>query len=143
MPIYGDKLTSAQFKLVKKISINDFKKLLKVFKEAKSTFPYKNKFYFLKTIELDEAGKSVQYYDEKVIIDIIFDTNYRKNLKGKFPFIAKFYNDPKYAIDDFNYSSMLESLIKEANRNLPKTSKYMFDICGSWTNGKVIILEKK
>ena len=143
MPIYGDKLTSTQFKIVKQISVSEFRSLLKTFKKAKSSFPYKDKYYFLKTIELDEAGKSVKMYSKKALVDVIFDGNYRKNLKGKFPFIAKFYNDPKYAIDDFNYSSMLESLIKEANRNLPKTSKYMFDICGSWTNGKVIILEKK
>lgn len=143
MPIYGDKLTSTQYKLVKKISVNDFKSLLKTFKKSKSTFPYKNNYYFLKTIELDEAGKSVRYYSDKALIDVIFDQNYRENLKKKFPYISKFYNDPKYAIDDCNYMIMMESLIKESNRNLPKSSKYMFDICGNWTNGKVIIMEKK
>lgn len=143
MPIYGDKLTSTQYKLVKKISISEFRKLLKTFKEAKNTFPYKNKYNFLKTIELDEAGKSLEFYDEKVFIDIVFDIGYKKSLKGKFPFIAKFYNDPKYTIDDFNYSEMLISLIKEANRQLSKNSKYMYDICGSWINGKVILFEKK
>jgi hypothetical protein len=38
---------------------------------------------------------------------------------------------------------MMESLINEANKLLPRNSKYMYDICGSWTNGKVILLEKK
>lgn len=143
MPIYGDKLTSTQYKVVKKISVKEFRKLLDIFKKAKGSFPYKNKYYFLKSIELDEAGKSVKDYNEKVLIDIIFDINYRKNLKGKFPFIAKFYNDPKFTIDDYNYSIMMESLIKESNKLLPINSKYMYDICGSWTNGKVILLEKK
>ena len=143
MPIYGDKLTSTQYKVVKNISVQEFKKLLNTFKRAKSTFPYKDKFYFLKSIELDEAGKSVRWYNDKALIDVIFDTNYRENLKGKFPFISKFYNDPKLNINDYNYCVMMESLINEANKNLPRNSKYRYDICGSWTNGKVIILEKK
>ena len=120
MPIYGDKLTSTQYKVVRKISVKDFRDLLDTFKDAKGSFPYKNKYYFLRSIELDEAGKSVKDYDEKVIIDIIFDLNYRKNLKGKFPFIAKFYNDPRLNIDEYNYSVMMESLIHEANKILPK-----------------------
>ena len=143
MPIYGDKLTSTQYKVVKTIDVMTFKSLIKNFKKAKTTFPYKDKFLFLKSIELDEAGKSVRWYKDKAFIDVIFDQNYRENLKGKFPFISKFYNDPKYNINDYNYCIMMESLIQEANKNLPRNSKYMFDICGSWTNGKVIILEKK
>ena len=143
MPIYGDKLTSTQYKVVKNISAQEFRKLLKTFKQSKATFPYKDKYYFLRTIELDEAGKSVKFYNDKALIDVIFDTGYRENLKGQFPFISKFYNDPKYNINDYNYCVMMESLIHEANKNLPRNSKYMFDICGSWTNGKVIILEKK
>ena len=143
MPIYGDKLTSTQYKIVKKIPVLEFKSLLKTFKKSKSSFPYKDKYYFLKTIELDEAGKSVKFYKDKAAIDILFDVGYRENLKGKFPYIAKFYNDPKFIIDDYDYCVMMESLIKEANKNLPRNSKYMYDICGSWTNGRVIILEKK
>ena len=143
MPIYGDKLTSTQYKVVKTIDALTFRKLLKNFKKAKTTFPYKDKFIFLKSIELDEAGKSVKYYNDKAFIDVIFDQNYRKNLKGKFPFISKFYNDPRLNINDYNYCVMMESLIKEANKLLPRNSKYMYDICGSWTNGKVILLEKK
>lgn len=143
MPIYGDKLTSTQYKIVKKISTKDFKKLLDNFKNSKSSFPYKSKYYFLRTIELDEAGKSMQFYDDKMIRDVLFNTGYKESLKNMFPFIAKFYNDPKFSIDDHNYSIMVEALIKEANKNLPRNSKYMYDICGSWTNGRVIILEKK
>ena len=143
MPIYGDKLTSTQYKVVQTISALEFRSLIKNFKRSKNTFPYRDSYYFLKTIELDEAGKSVRWYSKKAKVDVIFDQNYRNNLKKKFPFISKFYNDPRYCIDDYNYYVMMESLIKEANRNLPKSSKYMYDICGSWTNGKVIILEKK
>lgn len=143
MPIYGDKLTSTQYKVVKTIDVMTFKSLIKNFKKAKTTFPYKDKFLFLKSIELDEAGKSVRWYKDKAFIDVMFDQNYRENLKGKFPFISKFYNDPRLNINDYNYCVMMESLINEANKLLPRTSKYMYDICGSWTNGKVILLEKK
>ena len=73
MPIYGDKLTSTQYKVVKTIDALTFRKLLKNFKKAKTTFPYKDKFIFLKSIELDEAGKSVKYYNDKAFIDVIFE----------------------------------------------------------------------
>ena len=53
MPIYGDKLTSTQYKVVKTIDVMTFKGLIKNFKKAKTTFPYKDKFLFLKSIELD------------------------------------------------------------------------------------------
>ena len=33
MPIYGDKLTSTQYKVVKNISAQEFRKLLKTFKQ--------------------------------------------------------------------------------------------------------------
>ena len=85
----------------------------------------------------------LKFYKEKVLVDIIFDTNYKKDIKGFFPFIAKFENEPKYGIDDFTYGVMMESLIQNANNNIPSTMNYKFDICGSWTNGKVIILKKK
>lgn len=146
MPIYGNDLMSVQYKVVKKISVKEFKKLLKIFKEAKNCFPYKSNAIFLSTIELDEAGKSLNFYDQKVALGMLMGTKYTDQLKHIFPFISKFYNDPKKSIDDFAYSTMMESLIKTANKKIPLTgkySKYMFDICGSWTNGKVILLEKK
>jgi hypothetical protein len=142
MPIYTNKLTSQQYKVVTKIDIKTFKKLLDNFIKAKNTFPYKDKYYFLKSIELDEAGKSLKLYDVKVIIDDLVDTNLSK-IDDKFPFISKFYNDPKLNITDYNYGMMMESLINHANSLLPSSSKYKYDIVGSWTNGKVIIMQKK
>ena len=82
-------------------------------------------------------------YKYKAKVDVLFDQNYRKNLKSKFPYMAEFNNDPSAAIDDYTYGLMMESLIEYANLILPKTSKYLFDICGSWVSGKIIILEKK
>jgi len=146
MPIYSDKLMSSQYKVVKKISVMEFRNILNEFKKAKTVFPYKDKVFFLKTIELDDAGKSIKDYEIKSYIDSLFDTKYREGLKGKFPFIAKFENHPKYHINDYNYSVMLKSLINHTNDLLdrkPNLRKYRLDICGSWTNGKVIILIKK
>ena len=143
MPIYTDKLQSQQFKVVTKISVKEFEKLLKIFIKAKETFLYKNKYYFLKTIELDEAGKSLEFYNLKVTIDYLAGTDVLSKLSDKFPFICKFYNDPRYNINDYNYTLMMRSLIDQANMLLPRSSKYKFDSVGSWTNGKVIILEKK
>jgi len=142
MPIYTNKLTSQQYKIVTKIDIKTFKKLLDNFIKAKNTFPYKDKYYFLKSIELDEAGKSLEFYNIKVIIDDLANTNLSK-IDDKFPFISKFYNDPKLHITDYNYGMMMESLINHANSLLPSSSKYKYDIVGSWTNGKVIIMQKK
>jgi hypothetical protein len=142
MPIYTNKLNSQKFKVVIKIDIQEFEKLLINFKKAKETFPYKNKYYFLKSIELDEAGKSLEFYNIKVTIDYLAGTDLSK-VEDKFPFISKFYNDPKLNINDYNYTLMMESLIKQANSLLPRNSKYIYDIIGSWTNGKVILLEKK
>ena len=142
MPIYTNKLTSQQFKVVTKIDIKDFEKLLNTFKKAKETFPYKNKYYFLKSIELDEAGKSLEFYTLKATIDYLAGTDLSK-IEDKFPYISKFYNDPRLNINEYNYIMMMESLINEANSLLKKNSKYKFDIVGSWTNGKVILLEKK
>ena len=142
MPIYTNKLTSQQYKIVTKIDIKTFKKLLDNFIKAKNTFPYKDKYYFLKSIELDEAGKSLEFYNIKVIIDDLANTNLSK-MDDKFPFISKFYNDPKLHITDYNYGMMMESLINHANSLLPSSSKYKYDIVGSWTNGKVIIMQKK
>lgn len=143
MPIYGDKLTSTQYKVVRTMSVNEFRSLRKIFNNALNSFPYKDNLRFVKTIKLSDANKSVSMYKHKAKIDVIFDQNYRSNLKGKFPYLADFNNDPKQYIDDFTYGMMMESLIKHCNENLPKSSKYLFDICGSWLNGKVIILEKK
>lgn len=142
MPIYTNKLTSKQYKVVTKINIKTFEKLLKTFNKAKNTFPYKDKYYFVKSIELDEAGKSLQFYDVKVIIDDLANTDLSK-IDNKFPYISKYYNDPKLHITDYNYGLMMESLINHANSLLPSDSKYKYDIAGSWINGKVIILEKK
>jgi len=142
MPIYSDKLNSQKFKVVTKIEIREFEKLLNTFKKAKESFPYKNKYYFLKSIELDEAGKSLEFYGIKSTIDYFLGTDLSK-VEDKFPYISKFYNDPKFNINDYNYIMMMESLINYSNSTLPKNSKYKFDIVGSWTNGKVIILEKK
>lgn len=142
MPIYTNKLTSRQYKVVTKIDIKSFEKLLKTFIKAKDSFPYKDKYLFLRTIKLDEAGKSLQFYDIKVVIDDLVDTDFSK-IENKFPYISKFYNDPKLHINDYNYGLMMESLINHANSLLPTNSKYKYDIAGSWTNGKVIILQKK
>ena len=143
MPIYTNKLTSTQYKLVKKIDIKTFSALLNIFNKAKTTFPYKNKYYFLRSIQLDEAGKSLQFFDVKIVIDDLAGTKL-SSLDDKFPYIAKFYNDPKLKITDYNYGLMMESLINEANNLLPtKLSNYKFDIAGSWIDGKVIIMKKK
>lgn len=143
MPIYGDKLTSTQYKLVKEISVNDFRSLKSTYKKAINSFPYKDKYNFIKTIKYSDATKSVSYYKIKAKVDNVFDQNYRANLQAKAPYIADFYNDPRMAIDDYTYGMMMESLIKYCNQILPKSSKYLFDIGGSWTNGKIIILQKK
>ena len=143
MPIYGDKLIRSQYEVVKTISVTEFRSLRSIWRSALNTFPYKDKISFLKTIQRSEADKAVSWYKYKAKIDILFDQNYRNNLKGKFPYMAQYYNDPKQCIDDYNYIVMMESLIKQANKLLPKTSKYLFDIYGSWTNGKVILMKKK
>ena len=142
MPIYSNKLTSQQYKVVTKIEVGEFKKLLKNFIKAKETFVYKNKYDFIKTIELDEAGKSLEYYNIKSTIDYFVGTDLSKT-DDKFPFISKFYNDPKICISDYNYGMMMEALIRKANELLSSSSKYKYDIIGSWTNGKVILLIKK
>jgi hypothetical protein len=142
MPIYDKKFMSAQYKVVTKIEVKEFKKLLDIFKKAKNTFPYRNKLVFLKSIKLDEAGKSLEYYDTKVAIAYLTGVNLI-NAGDKFPFISKFYNDPSLCINDYNYAVMMQSLIQEANKLLPYKSKYLYDIAGSWTNGRVIIMEKK
>ena len=142
MPIYSNKLLSQQYKVVTEISINEFEKLLKNFLKAKETFIYKNKYIFIKTIELDEAGKSLQYRGVKSTIDYFLGTDLSK-IEDKFPYISKFYNDPKCGINDYNYGLMMEALVRKANELLPSNSKYKYDIVGSWTNGKVILLIKK
>ena len=141
MPIYDKKLQSVQFKVVTKIGVKEFKKMLDIFKKAKNTFPYKDKYIFLKSIELDEAGKSLEFYDAKVFITQISGVNLINT--DNFPFISKFYNDPKLNINDYNYGLMMESLIAEANKLTPNRCKYIYDIVGSWTNGKVVLMEKK
>lgn len=143
MPIYSKKLMCVQYKVVTKIELKEFKKLLDIFKKAKNTFPYNDKIFFLKSIELDEAGKSIEFYDAKVAMSQLTGVNYFKDIGNKFPYISKFYNDPKLNINDYNYTVMMESLINQANKLLPYRSKYLYDIVGSWTNGKVIIMEKK
>lgn len=141
MPIYDKKLQSVQYKVVTKIGIREFKRMLDIFKKAKNTFPYKDKYSFLKSIELDEAGKSLEFYDAKVLIAQISGVNLIDT--NNFPYISKFYNDPKLNITDYNYGLMMESLIDEANKLTPNKCKYIYDIVGSWTNGKVILMEKK
>ena len=42
MPIYSDKLMSSQYKVVKKISVMEFRNILNEFKKAKIVFPYKD-----------------------------------------------------------------------------------------------------
>ena len=143
MPIYDKKLMSVQYKIVTQIGIKDFKKMLDIFKKAKNTFPYANNKNFLKSIELDEAGKSLENFDAKIKIGKIAGVNYFEDIGEKFPFISKFYNNPKLSIDDYNYAVMMESLINHSNKLIPSNYKYFFDIGGSWTNGKVILLEKK
>ena len=140
MPIYNNSLLSTQYKITTKISVSEFKKLLKIFDKAKSEFPYNKKYYFLKTIDQSNAAKSLNNYEDKVIFK---GQKYLNDLKSIFPFIAEYYNDPKFAIPDSIYILMMESLIFHANKLLTTSSKYKFDIGGSWTNGKVILMEKK
>lgn len=140
MPIYNDDLTAIQYKIVTKISILEFEKMVKVFNKAKDNFPYKNKAYFLKTVDQSDAAKSVNNCLGKAYRK---GNEYIDDLKTKAPYIALFYNDPKYAIPDALYINMMESLIFHANKELTSSSKYKFDIVGSWVNGKIILLEKK
>ena len=140
MPIYDNALLSVQYKLVTKISVKEFEKLLKAFTKAQTEFPYKNNQYFLKTINKSDASKSVRNYEIKVAYK---GQKYLNDIKSIFPFIAEYYNDPKYSISDAFYINMMGSLISHANKLLESDSKYKFDIAGSWINGKVIIMEKK
>ena len=139
MPIYGDKLLRNQTKLTIKIDVKTFNKLVSIFKKAINTFSYRDNIEFLKTIELDEVARSVRYVGK---INQIYDKEYiDKNTKNKIPFIAKYKNKD---IDDYHYIMYLESLIKKANTLIPvELNKYILDITGSWTDGKIIVLEKK
>lgn len=140
MSIYSNDLLASQYKVATKISILDFEKMTKIFNTAKNDFPYKNKYYFLKTIDQSDAAKSIKDINIKVLTKGV---EYINELKTKAPYIALFYNDPKYSIPDALYINMMESLIFHSNKLLDGKSKYKFDIVGSWTNGKIILLEKK
>ena len=142
MPIYGNKLTQSQYKIVTKISFTDYKYLVETFKKSMNTFAYKYEKEFLSSIDIDEAYGKIRYVGTKY--QNIYDNNLAETMKGKFPYIAKYVNGAKYRIDDYTYGLMMESLIKEACRYLDiKKSKYLIDITGSWTDGNVIIMEKK
>ena len=119
MPIYGYQLMENPWELEKNISEIDLLKYIKIIKTAESEFPYKRDNSFL---------SSIHY-----------------NLFNNGPYVAE-YDFSKSGISDGSYIQQMFALINQANALLNKQYKYQkikFDIMGSWTIGRIIVMRQK
>lgn len=117
MPIYTDKLNP--WKVAQKLTYKDLIKFQGILEKAKKEFFYKDDYTFCKSIQ----------------------TNYKLDAV----YVAS-YDYSKTGITLESYIIRLQYLINEANRQLSRITKYnnyKFDIIGSWTIGKIIMMEKK
>ena len=118
MPIYASGLISAPWSVCKEIKRDKFIKMRKVFIQARHAFKYYNDTVFLSSIE--------------------------SNNKMEECFIAS-YDYSKTGMSLEVYYTRMEELIAECNRTLikKKVTNYKFDIVGSWSIGKIVLMEKK
>lgn len=117
MPIYGYGVTKAPWIFCKTLTVKKLIKFINIFKSVETEF--KLDPVFLKSI------------------------TYNSELKG--PFIAS-YDLSKTNINAYIYQTNIEKLVSNANKILSKNrsyDNYKFDIMGTWTIGKIIVMEKK
>lgn len=111
-------------------------------------------------MELGRLIKLIEVFDnelyEEFKLNPVFMNSVQINTNPQKCFIADF-DISKTNIDIYTYQNNIEKVIMRANRflidkkelKLKKTkikydfSNYKFDIMGSWTTGKVIIMQKK
>lgn len=111
-------------------------------------------------MELGRLIKLIEVFDnelyEEFKLNPVFMNSVQINTNLQKCFIADF-DISKTNIDIYTYQNNIEKVIMRANRflidkkelKLKKTkikydfSNYKFDIMGSWTTGKVIIMQKK
>lgn len=111
-------------------------------------------------MELGRLIKLIEVFDDKLYeefkLNPVFMNSVQINTNLQKCFIADF-DISKTNIDIYTYQNNIEKVIMRANRflidkkelKLKKTkikydfSNYKFDIMGSWTTGKVIIMQKK
>lgn len=118
MPLYGYGLLRAPWVLEDVIKRKDLVELIKVLRSAKRSFTYSQ---------------------DKVFLSSIND-----NLKVEESYISS-YDNSKTNLPVSTYQLRLEDLIYEANKLLIKSKKfpnYKFDIMGSWTIGRIIIMKR-
>lgn len=116
MPVYGYGTIGAPWSVCKEMEKKKLNKLLMIFKKVESEFKL----------------------NEVFLHSIIYNT------KLESCYIAK-YDMSKTNIDTYVYQSMLEKMVETANLILSKNKgfkDYKFDISGTWTIGKVIIMKK-
>lgn len=117
MPIYGYGLISTPWVLCNEMSKLKLNKMMKLFKD----------------VEL-HCGMQESFRHS-----IIY------NIDPKICYIAD-YDSTKTNMDEFAYQKSMEDLINMANKELFKNRKfenYKFDVMGSFTIGKIVIMEKK
>lgn len=136
MPIYKSNVYS----VAKNVPIQKYIKLVEYLKKSMKEFPFKNNFTFIDSIEIDQMYHDVRYVGK---YNQIYDKKQLEELKNKPLYVANYENLPKLNISDYNYTTMLESLITQTNSMISRNEKYLLDIVGSWTKGKIIILNKK
>ena len=122
MPIYGYGTLGAPWSICTTLEVKKLADLEKIFNSAMHSFPGRNDMVFMHSIDL--------------------------NMKLDECYIAK-YDYSKTGIPLAIYQEKMTSLIKYANDILISTFKkrkkyddYKFDIQGSWTIGKVIIMKR-
>lgn len=120
MPIYGDMFKKNNWVIELYMNQLEILSYIKILKEAKTKFLYKYDEVFLSSI--DENFKCNEVY-----------------------YIAS-YDYSKTGMSESLYIHELENLIDTCNlimRNKKKYNNYKFDIAGSWTDGKIIIMRNK
>lgn len=114
MPIYGYGIIKAPWEIVNKMNITSLTKFIKIFSSEMNIMRKKNPI-FIRSINL--------------------------NIRMDETFIAT-YDYSKIGYTEYQYQSDMEALIEAANKRI-NNPNYKFDITGSFTSGKVILMHKK
>ena len=118
MPIYGYGTLGAPWIIDNNVPVKRMASLMKIFNKALHEFKYHGDHVFVNSITI--------------------------NLKMEYCYVAK-YDYSKTTINLAVYQDKMETLIKYANDLLSQKKQYKdqkFDIQGSWTVGKVIIMKR-
>jgi hypothetical protein len=118
MPLYGQGLLSAPYKVPKTLTVKEINKFHKILRDSMRTFTYYNDQSFLSEIK---------------IVNKVF--------------ILAHYNFGRPSVISSSSTIKLEALIKEMNSKLPKefghkANNYKIDIAGNWDVGNIVVLVK-